>query len=83
MKTNFLSYLKKIDNETYKIIKKGLIFCFSISLLSALMLLTYTIDTSSLNTYYIGFALFKLSCYLGVEFIVCGLVMDTIKNQLT
>ena len=74
---------KKIDNETYKIIKKGLKFCFLLSLFSSLVILTYTIDGSSLNTYYIGFALFKLSCYLGVEFIVCGLVMDTIKSQLT
>lgn len=77
-----IDYLKKLDIETYKIIKTGLIFCFSISLLSSFIMITYIIDSSSLNTYYIGLALFKLSCYLGVEFIVCGLVMDTIKKQL-
>ena len=78
-----INIFKKIDIETYKIIKKGLCFCLFISLFSALIMLTYTIDGSSPTTYYIGFSLFKLSCYLEVEFIVCGLVMDTIKSQLT
>lgn len=83
MLKNILKRFKEIDTDTYKIIKKGLIFSFFISFLSALIMLTYSINTTSLNTYYIGFTLFKLSCYLGVEFIVCGLVMDTIKKQST
>ena len=77
-----IDYLKEVDSTTYKIMKKGLNFCLVLSLISALVLFTYITINSSLNVYYIGLSLFKLSCTLGVEFIVCGLVMDTVKKQL-
>lgn len=82
MFTNLLNYLKKVDADTYQIIKKGLKFSFVLCILSAILLFAYTGIFISPYVYYIGLSLFKLSCYLGLEFIVCGLVMDTIKKKL-
>ena len=82
MINKIIGYIKDLDKLTYKIMKYGLIGCFALSIFSALMLLTYNLTDASPNLYYIGLSLFKLSCSFSVEFIVCGLVVDTIKNQL-
>lgn len=76
-----IGYFKNLDKITHKIMQYGLILCFLLSIISSLILLTYTLANTSLDIFYIGLALFKLSCMLGVEFIICGLVMDTIKKQ--
>ena len=83
MINKIFNYLKKVDTATYKIMKKGLFFCLILSLVSSLVLLIYITLSPNLDIYYIGLSLFKLSCYLGVEFVVCGLVVDTLKKQLT
>ena len=75
-------YFTNIDKLTYKIMKNGLSFCFILSILSAFILLTYCFAPYSMFFYYIGLSLFKLGCSFGVEFIICGLVMDSIKKQL-
>ena len=71
-----------LEKTTFKIMKYGLTFCFAISILSALILFTYDFAFPSPFMYYIGINLFKLSLILGIEFIVCGFVVDGIKNQL-
>lgn len=76
------TYLQNIDTLTYKIIKIGLYFCLILAILSAILLLIYSIALTSQNIYYIGLSLFKLSCSFGVEFIVCGFAMDALKKQL-
>ena len=82
MINKFIEYLKNVDKLTYKIMKKGLKFCFGLLVLSSFALIIYGLFAFSLDLYYIGLSLFKLGCTLGVEFIVCGLVMDTVKKQL-
>ena len=77
-----IGYFKDLDKLTYSIMKKGLICCFLLSGFSAILLLTYNLASTSPNVFHIGLSLFKLSCTFSVEFIVCGLVMDSIKKQL-
>ena len=77
-----ISYFKKLDKLTYKIMKYGLISCFILSTFSALMLLTYNLANTTPDVFHIGLSLFKLSCTFSVEFIVCGLVIDSIKKQI-
>ena len=82
MINKFIEYLKNIDKITYKIMAKGLLSCLFLAIISAFLLLTYNIASTSQDLYYIGLSLFKLSCYFSVEFVICGLVMDSIKKQL-
>ena len=77
-----IKYFKNLDKLTYKIMIRGLYFCFIIGIISALLLFTYNIVKTCPNIYYIGLSLFKLSCSFFVEFIICGLVADSIKKQL-
>ena len=74
--------LKNLDKLTFKIMNFGLKFCFAICVLSVLILLTYSFAFPSPFMYYIGINLFKLSLIFGIEFIVCGFVVDGIKKQL-
>ena len=76
---NNFNHLEKI---AFKIMKYGLTFCFIICILSVLILFTYDFAFPSPFMYYIGINLFKLSLIFGIEFIVCGFVVDGIKKQL-
>ena len=71
-----------LDKMTFKIMKYGLRFCFMICILSAFILFTYHFILPSPFMYYVGISLFRLSLIFGIEFIICGLVVDGIKNQL-
>lgn len=73
---------KNLDIITSKIMKKGLSFCFILCIISLFLLLFYDFKMQSPFIYDIGLALFKLSIYFGIEFIVCGVVTDSIKKQL-
>ena len=77
-----LDNFKNLDKLTFKIMNYGLKFCFIICILSVFILLTYSFTISSPFVYYIGINLFKLSLIFGIEFIVCGFVVDGIKKQL-
>ena len=82
MINKLLKDFKNLDKLTYKIMKIGLKTCFGICLFSTLILFTYDLTLTSPSLYYLGILLFKLSCVFGVEFIICGLVVDSIKKQL-
>lgn len=82
MINKIISYFKNLDKLTYKIMHYGLVSCFWLSFFSSLLLFTYNITNTSPNVFHIGLSLFKLSCTFSVEFIVCGLVADSIKKQL-
>ena len=82
MVNKIIGYFKDLDKLTYKIMKYGLEFSFILSIISAFILLTYSSTPLPISLYYIGLSLFKLSCSFSVEFIICGLVMDSIKKQL-
>lgn len=74
--------IKNLDKLTYKIMNNGLKFCFLICILSVFILFTYNFAFASPFMYYIGINLFKISLIFGIEFIVCGFVVDGIKKQL-
>lgn len=73
---------KNLDKLTYKIMNNGLKFCFVICIMSVFILFTYHFAIPSPLVYYIGLNLFKLSLIFGIEFIICGFVVDGIKKQL-
>lgn len=73
---------KNLDKLTSKIMNYGLKFCFVVCLISVLVLFTYSFAFASPLIYYIGISLFKISLILGIEFIICGFVVDGIKKQL-
>lgn len=77
-----VTYYKNLDKATYKILYKGLAFCFLLASFSAFILLSYMLFFQAPLIYYIGISLFKLSLVFSVEFIICGFVVDNIKKQL-
>lgn len=79
---SIIENFKKLDKITYKIMKYGLEFCFGICILSTIILFTYKTIFSSPTIYYIGLYLLKSSLIFSVEFIACGIVVDSIKKQL-
>lgn len=82
MVKNIIDNFKNLEGITHRIIKKGLAFCFIICIIATIILLSYIMFSLSPNTYYIGLALFKLSTYFMIDFIVCGFVVDNINKQL-
>lgn len=79
---SIINNYKNLDKLIYKIMKNGLIFCFTLCLISIIILFTYEVFLSSPSIYYIGLNIFKLSIIWGIEFIICGFVVDGIKKQL-
>ena len=77
-----ITYYKNLDKTTYKILYKGLEFCFLLASFSAFILLNYMLFFEVPIIYYIGINLFKLSLVFSVEFIICGFVVDNIKKPL-
>ena len=73
---------KNLDKLTCKIMKNGLVFCFLLCIISVVTLFTYDVFITSPSIYYIGLGLFRLSITFGIEFIVCALVVDSLRNQL-
>ncbi len=78
MFNNIINNFKNLDTLIKSIMKIGLRICFALCIISLIFLITY-------NSFYvpflynIGFILFKLSLIFGVEFIICGFVVDKIK----
>ena len=73
---------KNIDKKDLKIMRNGLKFCFLILLVSIAILVTYLLFIHSIFIYEIGLLIFQLSLYLAIDFIVAGIVVDTIQKQL-
>ncbi len=82
MYKKLIDTFKNLDQLTFKIMRYGLKFCFGICILSTIILITYNLSILSPFMYYIGISLFRISIIFGIEFIVCGLVVDSIKKQL-
>lgn len=75
---NLFDNLEKID---LKIMKIGLKSCFIVLLISISLLAINLVSLHTFFYYNIGILLLKLSLYLGAGFIICGIVVDGIKNQ--
>ena len=71
-----------LDKKNLNIMKTGIKYCFTICIIALICLFTYTLFTHQPNLYYFGISLFKLSCTFAIEFIICGIVMDKIKNDI-
>lgn len=70
-----------LDELALKIMKYGLKFCVFLLVFSSILLFTYSFLIHNSNLYHIGFLLAKSSIILGVEFVVCGIIVDGIKKQ--
>lgn len=73
---------KSFDKKTIKILKYGLIFCFLITILSVIILVTYLFFVHSQIIYNIGILVFQISLYYAVFFIASAFTVDTIKNMI-
>lgn len=73
--------LNNLDKLNLKIMKIGINFCFSVAILATLLLCTFLFN-HSIFLFELGLLIFKLSTYLSVEFIVCGIVADKVKQQI-
>ena len=82
MINKIITYYKKLDKTTYKILYKGLEFCLLIASFSAFILLSYILFFKIPLIYYIGINLFRLSLVFSVEFIICSFIVDNIKKQI-
>lgn len=70
-----------LEEKIKTIMRYGFKFSFAVCILSILILLTYQFYSYP-DLYYIGLSVFRLSLFFAIEFIICGLAMDTIKKQM-
>ena len=73
---------KSLDKLTKLIMNNGLKFCSLIGLFALILLVTYNFSVPIPILFYIGFITFKLSLIFGIEFVICGFVVDKIKKQM-
>lgn len=78
----FIPNIKDIDKKVIKIMKVGLIISVLLSILSTLILSAYLTFFKSINVYYLGLMLLKLSILLATAFMIAGLSTDRIKKEL-
>ncbi len=79
---NIFYTFKNLDKLTKMIMSYGLKFCLMICLISLAILLTYNFSFTIPILFTIGFILFRLSLIFGIEFVICGFVVDGIKKQM-
>jgi len=75
-----ISELKNLDEDTFKIMRYGLLFCGCLALIATAILLTYIFIGSNFF-YHLGLTLMKSSFTFAVEFVVCGIVVDFIRKR--
>ena len=76
-----LNKFKDIDNDIKKIMIKGFKFSFIITIISSIILYTYSLYPIPI-IYYCGTTLFKSSLMLFADFLIIGISFDTIKKQM-
>lgn len=79
---NIFYTFKNLDKLTKMIMSYGLKFCLMICLISLTILLTYNFSFTIPILFTIGFILFRLSLIFGIEFVICGFIVDRIKKQM-
>lgn len=82
MKNKIKDILNNLDVKTKVIIKNGFKFCTFLCLFSLFLLITYIFWFSVPLVFYIGIMLFQMSLLFSVEFLVCGIVVDSLKKRL-
>lgn len=79
--SKMINNLKNINKDILKIMKCGLHFSFLICIIAATILCTYLFFYHSNFMFLLGFCTFKIGLIIAVEFIICGIAVDAIKNQ--
>jgi hypothetical protein len=82
MINNIINNFRNLDKLTKVIMKSGLSFCSLLGIISLIILITYNLSLNIPIIFTIGFILFKLSLTFGIEFIICGFVVDGIKKGI-
>ncbi len=76
-----INKFNSMETKVKKIMKYGINFSLFICIISIGILLTYEFYKNP-DLYYIGLSVFKLGLFFIVEFIICALAIDTIKQQV-
>ena len=82
MLNKIIDCFKNLDKLTKLIMNNGLKFCLFLGLISIAVLVTYNFSLTIPILFYVGFVLFRLSLIFGIEFVICGIVVDGIKKQI-
>lgn len=77
---NTIEKFNSLEVLVKKIMKNGIKFSFIVSFIAIIILLTYEFS-GNIHLYYIGLGIFQVSLFWAVEFIICGIAIDTIKKQ--
>ena len=77
-----INSFNNLDKLTKIIMSNGLIFSAFIGLVALVLLVTYNFSFTFPILFTIGFVLFRLSLIFGIEFVICGFVVDGIKKQM-
>lgn len=80
---SMINRLKEIDKPVIKIMKYGFNFSLFVCMISAIILIIYDTTYHSPDLYSIGIQTFKTGLIFLVEFVICGVAMDTIKKEMT
>ena len=79
--SNIINNLKNINKDILKIMKHGLKLSFLICIIATTILCAYLFFFHSNFMFWLGFYIFKIGLIIAVEFIICGMAVDAIKNQ--
>ena len=77
-----INSFNNLDKLTKIIMSNGLIFSAFIGLVAIVLLVTYNFSFTFPILFTIDFVLFRLSLIFGIEFVICGFVVDGIKKQM-
>lgn len=77
-----INSFNNLDKLTKIIMSNGLIFSAFIGLVAIVLLATYNFSFTFPILFTIGFVLFRLSLIFGIEFVICGFIVDGIKKQM-
>lgn len=77
-----LDTLNNLDKKILKILNYGLIFCFGILIISAVILITYMFFLHSVFLFQLGLLTFQLGICFIAEFFVSAIAVDTISKQI-
>lgn len=73
--------LKNLDKDTYKIIKYGIFFSVFLALIASTILISYILFGINLF-YHIGELLIKSSFIFATQFVICGIIVDSIRKKI-
>ena len=82
MKNKINNIINNLDFKTKVIIKNGFKFCTFLCAISLFLLVTYIFWFSIPLVFNIGIMIFEMSLLFSVEFLVCGIVVDSLKKRL-